>query len=181
MNSAYRVSKKTLLAILACALWATAFAAIKVGLNYMPPFQFAGVRFIIAGLLILPFIGSLPNELKAVRLSWPKILLVGTLQTFLQYALFYKGMELIPGALGAMVVGTSPLFVAIAAHFLIPNDGINPRKLLSIAIGIGGIAVLTVGRHGMGATGVLALWGIIILMVNNLLSGFGNIGVIDKK
>jgi drug/metabolite transporter (DMT)-like permease len=40
-------------AIIACLLWSTAYAGIKLGLQYDTPFHFAGVRFIISGLMIL--------------------------------------------------------------------------------------------------------------------------------
>jgi len=40
-------------AIVACLLWSTAYAGIKIGLQYDTPFHFAGIRFIISGLMIL--------------------------------------------------------------------------------------------------------------------------------
>jgi drug/metabolite transporter (DMT)-like permease len=40
-------------AIIVCLLWSTAYAGIKIGLKYDTPFQFAGVRFIIPGFIII--------------------------------------------------------------------------------------------------------------------------------
>jgi drug/metabolite transporter (DMT)-like permease len=51
-------------AIIACLLWSTAYAGIKIGLQYDTPFHFAGVRFLISGLIILPF------TVKPAALSW---------------------------------------------------------------------------------------------------------------
>ncbi len=45
----------TLLLILATAIWGFAFVAQKSAMNYMQPLSFIGVRFLIGGLLILPF------------------------------------------------------------------------------------------------------------------------------
>ncbi|RLD64942.1 MAG: EamA/RhaT family transporter, partial [Bacteroidetes bacterium] len=42
------------LAIISCLLWSTAFAGVKIGLEYATPLQFAGTRFFIAGLLVFP-------------------------------------------------------------------------------------------------------------------------------
>jgi drug/metabolite transporter (DMT)-like permease len=51
-------------AIIACLLWSIAYAGIKIGLQYDTPFHFAGVRFIISRLMILPF------TVKPAVLSW---------------------------------------------------------------------------------------------------------------
>jgi hypothetical protein len=40
-------------AIIACLLWSTTYAGIKLELQYDTPFHFAGVRFIISGLIII--------------------------------------------------------------------------------------------------------------------------------
>lgn len=171
----------TFLAIVACILWSTAFVGIKIGLKYTSPFQFAGIRFFISGVLIIPFIPNFLKSLPIALTNAPKIILVGLVQTFLQYALFYKGIDLVPGALGAMVIGSGPLFIAIVAHFLMPDDTITRRKLISILLGLTGIAIVSIGRKGMGDVGPLVGLGILILILNNILSGFGNILVAKDK
>ena len=183
MNS-HPVYKSThFLAIIACVLWATAFVGIKIGLKYNAPFQFAGIRFFISGLMILPFIPGFKSTMKVVGKNIGKLILLGFVQTFLQYALFYKGLSFVPGALGAMVVGSGPLFIAIVAHFLMPGDTITGKKLLSITVGLVGIAIISIGRKGFGSAAETAGIGIgiIILIANNIMSGFGNILVAADK
>ena len=46
--------KISLQAILACLLWSSASIGIKIGLPYTSTLQFAGIRFFISGLLVLP-------------------------------------------------------------------------------------------------------------------------------
>lgn len=162
-------------------LWATAFVAIKIGLQYNQPFQFAGIRFFISGLLIIPFIPNLKEKMLIAKQNFPKILLVGFVQTFLQYAFFYTGINMVPGALGAMVIGSGPLFVAIVAHLLLPNDKLTRRKNISIALGLMGVVVISLGRNKMGVTGPLVGVGILILIGNNILGGLGNILVASDK
>lgn len=171
----------TFLAIVTCVLWATAFVGIKIGLKYNMPLQFAGVRFFISGIIILPFIKNLREKLPAAKKNVGKILLVGFILTFMQYALFYSGMNLVPGALGAMIIGSGPLFIALVAHFLMPNDKLTRGKLFSILLGLSGVVIISLGRKGMGATGEMVLVGILILLLNNILSGFGNVIVARDK
>lgn len=174
-------SSTTFLAIVACVLWATAFVGVKIGLKHSPPLQFAGIRFFFSGLLILPFI---PRLILKSRLSFRDfrfIAFIGIIQISVQYSIFYSGLNLVPGALGAMVIGSGPLFITLVAHFLIPTDTITIRKLASIGLGLLGIVIITLGRNKMGAVGPAAVLGILLLIANNVLSGFGNVFVAKDK
>lgn len=169
----------TFLAILACWLWSTAFTGVKIGLEYHTPLQFAGFRFTLSGFLILIWFGKFRVYFEQVRIHWKFILLMGILQVFTQYALFYSGLNLVPGSLGAMIIGSSPLFVALVAHFMMRNDKMTPLKTVSILVGVAGIAVITIGRQGIPERGEAEMLGIILLLINNLVAGFSNV-VISK-
>jgi len=169
------IPRHTFLAIIACLLWSTAFVGIKIGLQYTSPLQFAGIRFFISGLIILPFIPSLRNKIIIALPHYRKIILIGLVQTFLQYALFYTGMNYVPGAVGSLVIGSGPLFVLVVAHFLMPGDLINRQKVVGILLGLAGVAVITLGRKSISATDGLLLLGVLILLLNNVLAGFGNV------
>lgn len=169
------IKSTTFLAILACWLWSTAFAGVKIGLEYHTPFQFAGIRFFIAGIIIFLLIGKPRYFFRQVRANLKILLLVSFIQVFMQYALFYSGLNLIPGSLGAMIIGSSPLFVAIVAHYSFHNDKMTPLKTFSILIGVAGIAVITLGRTKVEIKGEFELLGIALLLINNLVAGYANV------
>lgn len=165
----------TFLAIFACWLWSTAFASIKIGLQYSTPFQFAGIRFILSGFMLFLLIGKpvlIFNEFKS---NWKFILVLSFAQFSGQYAFFYKGMELVPAALGAMIIGSSPLFIAVVAHFALHNDKMTKLKTTSILIGVVGIAIITLGRAKVELKNSLEYLGIGFLFINNLFSGYSNV------
>lgn len=165
----------TFLAILACWLWSTAFAGVKIGLEYHTPFQFAGIRFFISGIIIFLLIGKPLFFFRQVKANLKILLLVSFIQVFMQYSLFYSGLNLIPGSLGAMIIGSSPLFVAIVAHFSFHNDKMTPLKTFSILIGVVGIAIITLGRTKVEIKGEFELLGIALLLINNLVAGYANV------
>jgi len=169
-------------AIIACLLWSSAFVGIKLGLPYTTPLQFAGIRFFISGLLVLPVaIYFNPHFLTVVRSNAKFILFLAFMQTFLQYALFYTGIDKVPGSVGAIIIGSGPLFIAIVAHFFMPDDKLNLRKSLVILFGFSGIVLVSVGRYS-GAEGTVQLIGIMILIGNNIISGFSNVIIaLEKK
>ncbi|HKJ79683.1 MAG TPA: DMT family transporter, partial [Prolixibacteraceae bacterium] len=134
------------LAILACWLWSTAFVGVKIGLEYQTPLQFAGIRFFISGVLIFLYFDKPKRFLAELKDNLKLVILISFVQIFTQYALFYSGLNLVPSSLGAMIIGSSPLFVAIVAHFAFSNDKMTILKTFSILIGVAGIAIITLGR-----------------------------------
>lgn len=166
------------LAFVACFLWSTAFAGIKIGLNYMSPLQFAGLRFFISGVMLLPFVGGLKVYWTSIRENGAFVLKIAFLQTFLMYSLFYSGINLIPASLSAMVVGSGPLFAVVVAHFMLHNDRLNRRSIAAIALGISGIALINWGRQLVGIAKPIELLGVFILILNNVVGGLYNVLVV---
>jgi drug/metabolite transporter (DMT)-like permease len=169
------------LAIIACLLWASAFVGIKLGLPYSSPLQFAGIRFFISGLMILPFAGPYKKYIQVLRKHIKLVLIVGVMNNFIQYAAFYLGLSMVPAALGAIIIGAAPLFVAMAAHFYMPDDKMNLSKLMIFILGIGGIVLVSIGRNNFSTVAEASLIGILLLIFVNIVSGIGNVIVAKTK
>ncbi len=164
----------TVLAIIACLLWATPFTAIKIGLRYSTPLQFAGLRFFLSGLIILPFIKDLKYKVLESKKRWRFILWVALLQTTFLYGLFYTGISFLPGALGAMLIGSQPLFAAVMAHIMLKNDKMNWQKIMAILLGLTGVCIISLGRADFVLSTTIPL-GVGILILNNIVGSTGNV------
>lgn len=175
------LSQTTFLAIVASLLWSSAFVGVKIGLKYHTPLQFAGIRFLISGLILLPLIGDVKRFRKEVSTNFAYVCLIAFLQVVLQYTFFYMGVKLVPASISAMIVGSGPLFVALVAHFSIADDRLNWVKSISILLGIGGVAVITLGRKSLPSGAEIALIGVVYLLLNNLTSGITNVVVARKR
>lgn len=167
--------KWIILAIVACLLWSTAFVGIKIGLRYATPLQFAGIRFFLAGLMIMPFCGNIFNYFQAVKRNYKRILIVGIMQTFILYAMLYTAINMIPGSLTAIVVGGSPLYVAIIAHAAMPDDKLSFNKIISIGLGLTGVIILSLSRFEDPVRGGIEFLGILLLITGNVSSGFAQV------
>lgn len=170
-----KLTGTVLLAIIACLLWASAFAVIKIGLEYTTPLQFAGIRFTLAGLMVLPLVKSFTSAFGHIVRNIRLILLIAFLQTFVQYTLFYSGLNLVPGALGAIIIGSGPLFIALTAHFMLPNDQLTIQKTGIILMGIAGIALVSLSKATDQTAGNLIVFGILLLFLTNINAGFTNV------
>ena len=88
-----------LLALFVTFLWSTSFVIIKFGLKEIPPLVFAGLRYSIAFVFLLPFLFTKKNKaiVKTLnRKDWINLTLLGILfYTFTQGTQFI-GLSLLP-------------------------------------------------------------------------------------
>ncbi len=166
------------LAIFATTLWGSAFAGAKIGFEYMPPMMLSGFRFMLAGVLLVPIIWGLKVDWRGQLANWRFMLLFAFLQTFLQYGLFYAGLNLVPGALAAIIIGAGPLFTAVMAHLTLPNDKLNVRKILAILLGVFGVISISLGKDSHATLNPYFYRGMLLLMVSNIVGSYTNIMVI---
>lgn len=170
-----------ILAIIATFLWSTAFVGIKIGLHYTQPIQFAGVRFFMAGLMILPLIRNKKSIIPTIKNNLGFIIKIAVFQTFLQYTFFYLGIEKLSGALSAIIIGGGPLFIAIMAHFLMPNDKLDLKKSIGILIGFLGITLVALAKDSSLPKTSVLLIGIAFLVLANINMGYTNIFIAKNK
>ncbi len=171
----------SVLAVSACLLWSTAFVGIKIGLQYTTPLQFAGLRFFVSGILLLPMLKAHSSIFSSIKNNFLLILKVSAFQTFILYALFYMGVDMIDGSLAAIIIGSQPLFAALVAHFMMSNDKMTLPKTLTISSGIGGIVLIALPKGIDGPNGWTELFGIFLLVLANIASGIGNVFVSKKR
>ncbi|MFC2086582.1 DMT family transporter [Bacteroidota bacterium] len=169
------------LAILACLLWSSAFAGIKIGLQYTTPLQFAGFRFMLAGMLLIPFCRNLRTELKKAYKNRKRVLVISLFQTALSYTLFYLGISRVPAAVTAVIIGAGPLFIAVMAHFLSDNpERMTRKKAIAMIIGFLGIIVLAFIKENDANHSHELLFGIVLLILGSISGSYGNILVSRK-
>lgn len=151
---------RSLLALLCCLLWGSAFPCIKAGYAMLQisdtgsQVLFAGYRFFLAGLLTI-LIGSVMERkfLTIKKSSLPVLIRQGLLQTTAQYFFFYVGMANCLGSKASVINASNSFISILAAHFLIRSDKserLSIRKILGCAVGFAGVIVVNLGG-GAGA------------------------------
>jgi drug/metabolite transporter (DMT)-like permease len=168
-------------AIIACLLWSTAYAGIKIGLQFDTPFHFAGIRFIISGLIILPFAEKPALFIKMVRENWKVVAWVTALQFLVNYSLFYQGLTLVPGAMGAVIVGSQPLVTAVVATIMHDEDKLNRKKIITIIFGLSGVILISAGRQAFKLGTAIELLGVLMILIGNIATASSNVIVSLKS
>jgi drug/metabolite transporter (DMT)-like permease len=138
-------------------IWGTTWLFIKVGLRDLPPLSFAGIRFVIAALVLIVIVGvkRLPVPRKAS--DWAFIALTGFLSFTVNYGLLFWGEQHISSGLAAVLQATIPLFGLVIAHRLLPDEPMTVAKVSGVLLGLAGVAVIF--SNELDAGGSLALWG----------------------
>jgi len=167
-------------AIISCLLWSTAYPFIKIGLQYSTPLHFAGTRFILSGLMLLPFAAKPRVYLRMIRENYKLAIWVTVLQTLINYILFYIGLEYVPGALGAVIVGSQPFVTAIVSRIMIKEERFTRAKVMTIITGIAGIVLVSAGRQGFHFGGPMELFGIVLIFVANVSTATSNVLVSQR-
>lgn len=123
-----------LFALLVTFLWSTSFVIIKLGLKEIPPLTFAGLRYSIAFVCLLPFLFTKKN-ISVVRnleqKAWMKLVLLGILFYAFTQGTQFIGLSLLPAVTVSLWLNFTPLLVAVMAIFLIKEF---PTKLQWIGV-----------------------------------------------
>lgn len=168
-------------AILACLLWGSAFAGAKIGFEYAEPIYLSGLRFTLAGLLLVPVMWAKGVNLTSAFRHWRFMLLFAFMQTYLQYGLFFMGLDKVPGATAAIIIGGGPLFVAVMAHLTLSNDKMTLRKIIAILLGLSGVVFISLAKGQFTTDNPSFYPGVGLLLLSNLVGGYTNIMVVKKK
>lgn len=144
-----------LLAVFCSILWGSAFPVLKITYREMSmagddlygKILIAGIRFTLAGLLILVYAAvTMKGQLKIrTRRDFGRLLILGLVQTSLNYFFFYTGVANTTASKGAIISSLSNFLVIILAHFIYRNDKLNRNKIWGILFGLLGVLIVNVG------------------------------------
>jgi len=133
--------RSALQALLVTFLWSTSFIIIKKGLLEIPPLTFAGLRYVLAFIFLLPLLFR-KKRFKEIRNltgeQWSKLIILGlTFYTLTQGAQFL-GLSLLPAVTVSLMLNFTPLVVAVLGIFILQE---TPSKIqwLGVILFIAGI------------------------------------------
>ncbi len=175
-------------ALICCMLWGSAFPCVKLGYalfgvdtsSYASLMLFAGVRFTLAGVLVLLF-GTLTQRrpmLPKAENVW-RVGVVALFQTAIQYTCFYIGLAHLSGVKSSVLNGLGVFFTIIAACFLFRTEKFDLVKLAGCALGFGG--VLAMNFEGLDFNFTLQGEGLIIMSGLSAAMAAGFIKIFSRR
>ncbi|MBQ5730567.1 MAG: DMT family transporter [Bacteroidaceae bacterium] len=171
----------TIFALTAAIAWGWAYPLIKLGFAEFGITQdmtgskmlFAGVRFSIAGLIVLAVAAAKKRSFAVSDIAGAGyILLFALLNTTLHYAFFYIGLSHSGGARAAILNSLSVFMLVVLACFFFKSDRLTVRKIVGCIIGFAGVLVLNVGG---GDSGSFSFMGDGMIVLNALCAAFAGL------
>ena len=150
-NTLTKTGIVALLACVCCILWGSAIPAIKTGYRLMEvdaadtasQIVFAGVRFTLAGWLVLVFASIREKKVLIPDRTILKYAVpVCLAQTVGQYFFFYIGVAHTSGVKGGIITGLGNFIAILMACLIVRNERMTGRKMAGCVLGFAGVVVI---------------------------------------
>jgi len=141
MGSALK-GKALIAYLVVCVFWGSTYLAIKVGVMELPPFLFAGLRFLIAGLLLFGIARALGDALPR-RSDWRTLAIVGVLLLAGGNAFVVWSEQYIASGIASIFVVTVAIWTAFFDAVIPGGTGeLNWRIVAGLLLGFLGTLLL---------------------------------------
>ncbi|MHB9288832.1 DMT family transporter [Halobacteriales archaeon Cl-PHB] len=155
------LSRTPVLFVLVATAWGGSFVAIEVGLHAFPPLSFAGLRYLVAGAVVLGYAGLATDRWQpSSRADVLAVGVVGTLIIAAYHGFLYVGELSVSGTVAAVVVSLSPVLTAAFAAVLL-DERLTLPKLAGFGLGVAGVAVVA----GLSPAGLATTSGVGVVLV----------------
>jgi drug/metabolite transporter (DMT)-like permease len=133
--------------------WGSTYVAIRFGVEVLPPFVLASVRFLIAGPLMLALCAMRGMSLRVSRRDLWMLAAIGVLILGIGNMGVMWAEQFVDSGLAALLVAVVPLYVALLEQVLPNGERLRSKGWAGIAIGFAGLVVLLwpglrEGMHG---------------------------------
>ena len=144
-------------------LWGTTWLVVRVGLEDLPPFTFAGVRFLLAAILLTVIAVVRRVRLPTAPSDWIMMIGTGLSAIGVTYAFQFWGMQYVASGLAAVLFSTIPLLTILIAHVVLPEEPMTMRKVGGVVLGTVGVALIFSDQ--LSGNSPMVIWAIIGFLV----------------
>ena len=123
-------------------VWGANWPVLKVALPHIPPIWFAALRLALASASLFPVVILTTRRFRVPsRADLPIVISIGWFQMAGFLTLINIGLEHVPAGRSAILAYTTPLWTVPGAVLLL-GERLNRGKLLGLALGLAGVAVM---------------------------------------
>jgi drug/metabolite transporter (DMT)-like permease len=145
------------LLILLGLIWGSSFSVVTVSLTGFAPLTLAAIRIALAAIVLLALAFGLGFGLPTFasptgRRIWLHALGVALLMNVIPFALLSWGQLYVASGFAGITMAVVPLFVLPLAHFLVPGESMNRKKIAGFLMGFVGVVVL-IGPKAFASSG----------------------------
>lgn len=124
-----------------CLIWGTTYLAIRIGVQDFPPVLFAGLRWIIAGPVLIVVLKLRGYKLPALQ-DIKHLAVIGILLIGVGNGLVVFAEQWVPSGLTALLIATDPLWIVGIESFLPGGPKLNFKIAAGVLLGLAGVALI---------------------------------------
>ena len=129
--------------LVVCVFWGSTYLAIRVGVGVLPPFLFAGIRFFVAGIILLGIARALGDPLPRSARDWRTLAIVGLFLLAGGNAFVVWSEQFTPSGVASIFVVTVALWMAFFDAIIPGGSGaLSWRVIAGLALGFVGTGLL---------------------------------------
>jgi drug/metabolite transporter (DMT)-like permease len=156
-----------------CVVWSSTWLVIKIGLRDLPPISYAGIRFLVAIIVLFAVSAGRVGLLPRRGSDYLLLAFTGVLMFAVNYGLLFWGELYVSSGLAAVLQATIPIFGMLFAHLMLPDEPLQLPKLLGALLAVGGVAIIC--ERLLGFNGLMAFWGGLGIMLGAAGAAFSNV------
>ena len=158
-------------------LWGAQFGFNKILLETIPPFTGVALRLVIAAAFLWAVVAIRRDPIPRGPRMWRDFSIQAILTAAGPGLMVVWSQQYIDSALAAILNSTTPIFAALITIFVTRHETVGVRKLIGIAVGLGGvITVIGVDAlHGLDR----GLIGQIVVLISAL--GYGIAAIFGRR
>lgn len=155
-------------------IWGSTYLLNKIAVAQLAPFMLAGVRFLIAGLLIFSIALAMGKSIRITKRQFYNVTLAGFLFLSFGNGTVVWALKYVDSNFAALEISAQPL-VILLMMWLLQGKKIQPMSLVGVALGILGIYLL-IHQHTV-VQQENSLLGIAMIFSAMLAWGYGSLFV----
>lgn len=155
-------------------IWGSTYLLNKIAVNELPPFMLAGIRFIIAGLLIFVLCRILKISISITPKQWLNTSIAGFLFLSFGNGIVVWALKYVDSGFAALEISAQPLVVLLLMRVL-EGKKIKTMSAIGVVLGIVGIYLLVSQKQIITQEG--SLLGMIMIFVCMISWGYGSLFV----
>jgi drug/metabolite transporter (DMT)-like permease len=144
-----------------------------MGLRDLPPISYAGIRFLIAIIVLLALSSGRVRLLPPRPSDYAVLAFTGVLMFAVNYGLLFWGELHVSSGLAAVLQATIPIFGMLFAHLMLPDEPLRLQKLSGALLALGGVTIIC--ERLLGFNGLMAFWGGLGIVFGAAGAAFSNV------
>ena len=141
MNASSTTSQRAMFVFI-CFVWGTTWLAMKLGISTVSPGMFAGLRWSIAGALILAFRRFRGERVMPPPRLVPRLVFVSVVLITLNQIIQLYGLKTITAGLAAVISSALTPIALLLFSVVAGQERFSPRQFSAIGVGIAGVLML---------------------------------------